>query len=717
MGTVYEAHQIALGRDVALKLLTPRLGQDPSFRERFQHEGRIQAAIDHPHIVTVFEAGEIDEGLYIVMRLIRGPTLKDLVIARELEGARTLRLLTPIADALDAAHDAGLIHRDIKPQNILVGARDHPYLADFGLTKGINDAGLTKTGQFVGTIDYVAPEQIRGEPATRCSDIYSLGAVLYECLTGVIPYPKPSDAAVMYAHLSEPPPLVSDQRPDLPHELDDVLRKAMAKEPAERQQTASELLAEAKRAFGRKTRAVITPPPPVERPEETGIREVEARVPTRPARVPSAVTPGKPTGAASPTPGAAHTPETPPNRSTTDHSSHETRPGERPSAATSPATSSGPGETRVSSSSDTGAAAVDPARLPERPSPNTRAPALAPVGDPTSEAARSPRHQSRAGGPARPESRGISREGVIGMAVVGLIIAAVAGYLIGRPGAPSSSASGPRLVRPASSGGLSLRFPGDWGARATVPSVAGIVWDEATAVGPPSDARRGLIVGRTKTRSASLLPVGLSAATAASAPAGDRVQVGRLQGIRRELSIDPGRLLMLFSAPTTRDVATVACYGPASNAAALRATCASILATLQLTGPVRPYPLSPGGSFGNSLHNVLGALSAHRGLLRAQIAVARTPALQASIAARLATEYDHARRLIGAADAGPQAAAAQQAIVRGLDSASAAYKSLGRAARKSNRRGYAAGQVAVRDAERRFARALGRLRSLGYSVR
>ena len=285
MGVVYEARQLSLGRTVALKILAGTLGMDPSFKERFRHEGRIQAALDHPHIVTIFEAGEWDDSLFIAMRLVRGPNLKEMIIARELEGARTLRILRPIAEALDSAHEAGLIHRDIKPQNILVGSRDRSYLADFGLTKGIDDAGLTQTGQFVGTIDYIAPEQIRGEPATGACDIYALSAVLYECLTGTVPYPKPSDAAVMYAHLSEPPPLVTDQRPELPPNLDEVICKAMDKDPKARYASATELVDAAERALGKRVRAVITPPGPIEGPEEAGIREKEARVPTRPERV------------------------------------------------------------------------------------------------------------------------------------------------------------------------------------------------------------------------------------------------------------------------------------------------------------------------------------------------------------------------------------------------------------------------------------------------
>ena len=285
MGTVYEATQLSLNRIVALKILSPQLGSDLVFRERFRREGHIQAAIDHPHIVTVYEAGEVDDVLFLAMRLVRGSTLKDMIVGRDLEGARTLRLLKPIADALDTAHEAGLTHRDIKPQNILVGVRDHAFLADFGLTKSSTETGLTRTGQFVGTIDYISPEQIRGEAAGAASDIYALTAVLYECLCGVVPYPKPSDAAVLYAHISDPPPLVTDQRPELPPALDEVIARGMAKRPSDRPRSASEMIAEAERAFGKRVRAVITPPGPVEGPEELGIREDESRIPTRESRI------------------------------------------------------------------------------------------------------------------------------------------------------------------------------------------------------------------------------------------------------------------------------------------------------------------------------------------------------------------------------------------------------------------------------------------------
>ena len=286
MGVVYEAHQLSLDRPVALKILSPELSADDAFRERFRREGLIQARIDHPHIVPIYEAGEHAGGLFLAMRIVRGPTLKDLIAMRELEGARTLRILRPIGDALEAAHDVGLIHRDIKPQNILVGSRDHAFLADFGLTKGPTEQrSLTKTGQFVGTLDYISPEQIRGESATTRSDVYSLAAVLFECLTGVVPYPKESDAAVLFAHMAEPPPLVTDQRPDLPPDLDAVLLRAMSKNPAERPESPTALLGAAERAFGRRVRAVITPPMPIELPEEGGIRRAEQDVTTHETRV------------------------------------------------------------------------------------------------------------------------------------------------------------------------------------------------------------------------------------------------------------------------------------------------------------------------------------------------------------------------------------------------------------------------------------------------
>lgn len=314
MGTVYEATQLSLDRVVALKLLAAHLSDDIGFRTRFKREGQIQARLEHPHIVTVYEAGETEHGLFIAMRLVRGRTLKDLINARELDVERTLKILEPVAEALDDAHGIGLIHRDIKPQNVLVGGRDHSFLADFGLTKGTTETSLTKTGAFVGTLDYISPEQINGERATAASDVYSLAGVLYECLTGAVPFPKPAEAAVLYAHVADPPPRPTAQRPDLPPQLDDVVGRGMAKDPAARYSSATELIQEVRHSFpvqpqrlepgpGGFTRTTASPRIAAPAPDLT------APGPTTPAERPGAATPRVPVAPAPRTPVAPARPE------------------------------------------------------------------------------------------------------------------------------------------------------------------------------------------------------------------------------------------------------------------------------------------------------------------------------------------------------------------------------------------------------------------------
>ena len=251
MSYVYRATQLSLDRVVALKLLSPELHESLSFRARFEREGLVQAALEHRHIVPIYEAGHCEHGLFLAMRLIDGPTLKDLILDRDLNPQRSLRLLGQVAEALDVAHDAGLIHRDVKPQNILIARGDHAYLADFGLTKSLNDEPLTTTGQFIGTMDYMAPEQIRGEAPSGASDTYALTCVLYECLTGEVPFPKPNEAATLYAHMVEPPPRLSERHPKLglPEEIDRVIARGMAKAPEERPASTGELIAQATAAL------------------------------------------------------------------------------------------------------------------------------------------------------------------------------------------------------------------------------------------------------------------------------------------------------------------------------------------------------------------------------------------------------------------------------------------------------------------------------------
>ena len=244
MGIVYKATQIALGRRVALKLIAADLARDASFRERFKREWLTAASIDHPNVIPLYEAGEADEHLFIAMRYVEGLDLAAL-ISREpsFDPARAVNIVAQIASALDAAHKKGLVHRDVKPANILIASQDeHVYLTDFGLTKSAtSQSALTKTGMFVGSLDYTAPEQIRGEAADPRTDVYSLGCVLYQALTALLPYDRDSDVAKMYAHLNEEPPSVTAARPEAPPGFDAVVARAMAKDPADRYQTAGEL--------------------------------------------------------------------------------------------------------------------------------------------------------------------------------------------------------------------------------------------------------------------------------------------------------------------------------------------------------------------------------------------------------------------------------------------------------------------------------------------
>jgi serine/threonine protein kinase len=262
MAVVYRAEDMRLGRKVALKLLTPQLADNEQFRQRFIMESRLAASLDHPNIVPIYEAGEADEQLFIAMRYVLGSDLKGLLVEEggPLPEGRTLRLFGQIGDALDSAHRAGLVHRDVKPANILVAAgQEHPhhahgrhiYLTDFGLTKRTSElsGGLTGTGHFLGTVDYVSPEQIQGRPVGPGTDIYALGCVLYECLTGQLPFRRDDDAALLWAHLVEMPPPVTAIRPEIGGAVNAVVARAMAKDPADRYESCQELVRELESAL------------------------------------------------------------------------------------------------------------------------------------------------------------------------------------------------------------------------------------------------------------------------------------------------------------------------------------------------------------------------------------------------------------------------------------------------------------------------------------
>ena len=269
MSVVYSAEHVGLGRTVALKLLSATLAADPAFRDRFTRESRLAATLDHPNIVQVYDAGEADGFLYIAMRHVDGVDLGTLI---ERDGplplGQTVFYIDQIAGALDQAHEQGLIHRDVKPANILIARNsDRAFLTDFGVVKQASSQGLTKTGFFLGTFEYAAPEQIEGRAVDGRTDVYALGCVLYQCLSGEPPFKAATEGTVIHAHLVEPPPKLSTRRPDLPLGINDVISTAMAKAMDDRYRSGGDF-AKALRsaALGTSTEERRVVPPTVQAP-------------------------------------------------------------------------------------------------------------------------------------------------------------------------------------------------------------------------------------------------------------------------------------------------------------------------------------------------------------------------------------------------------------------------------------------------------------------
>lgn len=243
MGVVYRAEELALQRPVALKLILPELSQDERFRERFRRESKLAASIDHPNVIPILEAGEEDGVLFLTMRLVRGTDLRALIATREpIDPLRVARIVRQVGSGLDAAHKRGLVHRDVKPANVLLARRDHVYLSDFGLAKHAASAGgLTRQGSIVARAEYVAPEQILEDRVDALTDVYALGCLLFEALTGQAPFATASDGPAMLAHVDAPRPSAVALRPDLPTRFDAVVQRAMAVDPSERYQSAGDL--------------------------------------------------------------------------------------------------------------------------------------------------------------------------------------------------------------------------------------------------------------------------------------------------------------------------------------------------------------------------------------------------------------------------------------------------------------------------------------------
>ncbi len=619
MGIVYEATQLSLKRKIALKLLAHHLSEDARFRERFRREGEVQARLDHPHIVTVHEAGESRYGLFLAMRMVRGPRLKDLIVSRDLNAQRTVNILSPIADALDAAHDEGLIHRDIKPQNILIASRDHAFLADFGLTKLPGEKSLTETGQFMGTLDYVAPEQIVGEPASARSDVYAFGAVLCECLTGSVPYPRDNEAAVLYAHLSDDPPSLTEREPRLPPELDGIAARALAKEPEHRPASAGELMEEVESILGgRRLRSIRQPPPilPVTRQPTRNVDSVETDIVSR----------------------------------------DEVETDELPESQ---------------------------AVLPRRRAPTATLPMAG----------------RRRGGPLRT---------LFPYAAL-VLVGAVGGTLAGI--ASRDSDPGTRTER---SRAVELAVPASWSTEEKAPSVPGLRMRDAAYA---TDGDHSIVAGMTRASGPLLLPAAFERRIEGPKPkTGDRLKLGSLQAQRyRGLAVrGSGQPMTVYAAPTSAGVVTVACLAP-SGGAPTAGDCERAAATVRnMRG--RPVPLAPSRRYAAAVDRVITGINPTRRSFRLRLSKAVNRWQQQDSTGALARAYADGARKLRRVPATPLVADQRADLIAALESASAVYARMQKAALGNDTASWDRGRDDVRTSEARVQGALDALKELGYTV-
>ncbi len=653
MGVVYRATQTSLDRPVALKVLSSTLVGNRTFRERFRREGRHAAALDHPNIIPVYEAGESNGLMFIAMRLVDGPSLADIIERRELSGRAAIGILRSIASALDAAHEAGLVHRDIKPQNMLLTRGGHPYLADFGITKGSDHGGLTHNGDFVGSLNYVAPEQIEGRDVGGASDIYSLAAVLFQALTGAYPYQRDTDAALMHAHMSAEPPTLSERGISGPRELDAVFARGMAKDPAARYATATGLIDACAAALAAAPADQLdrTPsfPPPVDDSEAEATSEpAPGTQPDRFVWTPPAVPPPTPVSTPVPARGA-------------------------PAPQATPA------------SAGAAAAAGAPAPPSDRTTTDSRRP--------SSEEAPEDDQAANSGRWKRPAAYA---------ALALLVVAApVAGYLLGHSPSPPEPVA-------ARSAAVAVTHDAAW--KPGTSGIEGLELDGAVTLRRADGVK--LVAGRLPESAAGFDPLPKAtrqrlalAATPTTAKLGDRTVV-RYAG-----KLKTGDGLWVALAPDAKGWTAVACEGPAAE---LGAGCAAVGATLKVPGVA---PVTPGADaeVAAALAAALKPLGTARANAAPGLR-AKSIAKRASASRTLAAAHRKASAAVKAIDARPQEAALFVTLARALTAEAAWLSALGQAAGKRDATGYRRARAAVREQEERLAQALKRLKAAGYGT-
>ena len=693
MGVVYEATQLSLDRKIALKLIASDLSDDLAFRERFRREGRIQAQIDHPHIIDVYGAGQSPYGMYLAMRLVRGPSLKEMIVGANLTIGRAARIMSQIASALDAAHAVGLVHRDIKPHNILIDElRSRSYLADFGVTKARGgETGLTRAGQLVGTLDYMAPEQFRGHEASELSDIYAFGAVLYESIVGSVPFPRPTDGAVMYAHLSDPVPSVCERLPALPADLDGVIAKAMAKKPEERFESAAQMMEAVARILETVAdESVLAKPPPAEPRSETSVG-------TR----------------AGETPASQGNRETELAREAPVTAAARTAPAQlaQPTALRKPETviaSDGAGQGTLVTTRDE--------------APVTPAPSHETVVSPT-EPDRRPTDPLPPDGPI-PQRRQVEKPRVEGRrraAVAGALVAVAglgaAGFFSGH-GQSDEKAAAPSVPaqRVVHEGGMAVSVPSRWKRTQSTRTLPGLHLATPVSFSPGDGSESGVVVGRAASAWPSFLPKTFRAQLGASAVRRpELVRLGELDAFRYrglEPKGMPGMTATVYAVPQPARTAIVACYAASGTTASL-AKCDEIAASLRLDGQTA-YPLAAPSTYAKRVNTAVTTLKADRGRGLRKITAAKTRAAEADAASVITGAYRRAAARVRGVTPTAYVLPAHRQLVTALTRVAAAYASLAAAARAGDQGRFDRLRHIVRARESRLGTELARLIGLGF---
>ncbi|MEA2151548.1 MAG: serine/threonine kinase PknH [Solirubrobacteraceae bacterium] len=637
MGVVYRATQMSLDRPVALKVLSSTLVGNRTFRERFRREGRHAAALDHPNIIPVYEAGESNGLMFIAMRLVDGPSLADLIATDAVTGREALRIVDAIASALDAAHEAGLVHRDIKPQNILLTRTSHAYLADFGITKGTENAGLTHSGDFVGSLNYVAPEQIDGtQEVTGATDIYALTAVLFHCLSGLYPYQRESDAALMHAHLLAPPPTLAEHGITGPPALDDVFRRGMAKAPGDRYTTAAELVDACRAALGSVDPAVLDRAPAF---PEAGVQQTAPPAPV----------------------------------------AHST---ESDQFAWSPAA----------------APAATPAAVIAPPVVD---PQFAALHDATAADVKRPPAWDEQPPPSEDGSPNTTLVAMAVAAVLALVGAPLAGWLLGHDDPPP----GPATAR---SGALTLEHSPAWTTAGS--PIAGLDLAQPIALRRRDGVR--LAAGRLAQFGPGFDPVPPDLRKRFSGKSRDStIRLGALTAARHAVALDTGGRLWLALVPDSKGWVAVACEGPGAD----RPTaCPAVAASLRIRGATA-VGLGPDGNvatqIGAAITDLNSARASATGALRAASVQARAHA-----ANRLAAAHRRTAATLEGLKTRPQERPLVTALARALRAQSPSLRRLALATSRRRRGDYDAAVRAIALQEGRIRSATRRLRSIGYEA-